>query len=87
MNPSGGPLPSALRTFQVALWVSDRPAPVCNTHGEQQPGLAIATAESGCSITDWTCICTSSAYTVVAAEFEDQYCSPADRQGNFAVAD
>lgn len=45
-----------------------------------QPGLDIATSESGCSPTNWTCICQSQAYTVVAAAYEDQYCSPADRQ-------
>lgn len=45
-----------------------------------QPGLANATAESGCSPTNWTYICASPAYTIDAAKYEEQYCSAADRQ-------
>ena len=47
----------------------------------QQPGLAAATAASGCSPTNWTCICSSPAFLVDAPKYEEQYCSVAERQG------
>ena len=70
-----GNLSSCAVSFYVSL-VSEQSA-----DHNKQPGLAIATTESGCSTTNWTCICTSSAYTIITAEYEDQYCSPADRHG------
>ena len=45
-----------------------------------QPGLATAKVQSGCSDTDWACICSSPAFTVGAAQYEEQHCSLADRQ-------
>ena len=75
------------KPFKLCCGSSDRPAPISSIHSKQQPGLDIATGESGCSITDWTCICTSSAYTIITDEFEKQYCSPADRQGTVPVVD
>ena len=53
-----------------------------------QPGLAVAKAQSGCSDTNWTCICSSLAFTVGAAQYEEQHCSLADRQAiyNFSSA-
>ena len=82
--PWGNQCHQPCKPFKLRCGSPDRPVPVSSTHSKQQPGLDIATVESGCSITDWTCICTSSAYTVVTDEFEKQYCSPADRQGIFA---
>ena len=79
--PWGNHCHQPCKPFKLRCGSPDRPAPASSTHSKQQPGLEIATAESGCSITDWTCICTSSAYTIVTDEFEKQYCSPADRQG------
>lgn len=73
------------KPFKLCCGSPDSPALVSSTHSKQQPGLDIATAESGCSITNWTCICASPAYTIIAAEFEKQDCSPADRQGIFAL--
>lgn len=73
------------RAFRLTVQICE---PVGGTSGVSladlptcaQPGLEFATKESGCSTTDWTCICKSSAYTVVAAEYEERYCSPRDRQ-------
>lgn len=48
-----------------------------------QPGLSTAKAQSGCSDTNWTCICSSPAFTVGAAQYEEQHCSLADRQAIF----
>ncbi|CAF9938520.1 MAG: hypothetical protein HETSPECPRED_001103 [Heterodermia speciosa] len=49
-----------------------------------QPGLATAKAQSGCSDTDWTCICSSPAFTTGAARYEEQHCSLADRQAIYS---
>ena len=68
-----------LSSCAVSFYVS--PVPRQSADHNKQPGLAIATTESGCSTTNWTCICTSSAYTIITAEYEDRYCSPADRHG------
>ncbi|KAG6999491.1 hypothetical protein G7Y79_00034g069140 [Physcia stellaris] len=43
-----------------------------------QPGLATAKAQSGCSDTDWKCICSNPAFTVGAAEYEEQHSSLSD---------
>ena len=53
-----------------------------------QPGLATAKVQSGCSDTNWTCICSSPAFTTGAARYEEQHCSLADRQAiyNFTTA-
>lgn len=48
---------------------------------KQQPGIAIANSESGCSPTNWTCICSSPAYLVGSARYSEQYCNPADQKG------
>ena len=53
-----------------------------------QPGLATAKVQSGCSDTDWPCICSSPAFTIGAARYEEQHCSLAERQAiyNFSTA-
>ena len=51
-----------------------------------QPGLAIAKAQSGCSDTNWTCICSSPAFTAGAAQYELQHCSLADRQAIYTFS-